>query len=177
MAWYDDLITIERWPATDVNRQALILWAQSEGMPPEANNWLAISSHDIGWMPPPAPYSEPFYATYAEGVEATGHFLAGSNYDQVRHFFSIGTNLVDIYLAINGSPWCSGCQSGHYPIDLYQAVAADLGGGGSEPTPGPGQTPSSVMDGWWAEMMNWYTNGAPLVNAAFAEATAIFEAL
>jgi len=177
--WYVDLIEAAGWPDNTITETALQLWASSEGMPPQANNWLAEETAypTLGALPPVPPYTPPWYSTEAGGVLATLAFLGGSNYDEVRRFFQLGNNLVDIYLAINGSPWCSGCQGGHYPIDLYTEVAPQLAGGGTDIIPTGSETPASLMAGWWSEMEGWVTGGAALVDAAIAEAQAIFEAI
>lgn len=179
MSWFVDLIESAGWPDNNVTETALQAWADSErGNDDPYNNWLGETTvyPTLGAISVPNWYG-PGYSTEAGGVLATLAFLGGSNYNEVRKFFQIGTNLVDIYLAINGSPWCAGCQSGNYPIALYNIVAPDLASGGTDVTPAPGYTPATLMARWWTEMNAWTTGGAVLVDAALAEATALFESI
>lgn len=148
-------------PETPVNFQALTLWAQSEGMPATANNWLATSLRGPGSRTPTPPYSEPFYTSVITGARATSDTLVGGGYGGVVAALQQGTSLRDIYLAINASPWCAGCSTGRYPIALYQAVAATVPATPVTITPPP-PAPTSIivvqngtMNAWSQELAAW----------------------
>jgi hypothetical protein len=170
--WVQALEDFMGWPHTAVNERALLLWAASEGLPDNANNWLAESTPYPGSYPPPAPYSVPFYYEMQSGVDAIGQFLEGSNYADVRAKFQQGTSLLDIYFAIRDSKWCSGCQGGNYPIQLWQAVSADIP---SAPFPPPpsfadpsifGQSfYDQLMIQWWKELAQWVEVDSAIVLA------------
>lgn len=159
------------WPVTTANLEAFSLWAQSEGMPANAHNWLAISTYTKGASAPPYPYSEPFYDTIWDGASATAQFLTGSNYDAVRLAFQDGNSLLNTYAAINASPWCAGCQTGHYPIALWDYLAGDAATVRTVPPPitTKATAGTATVDGymaqWWAELaafveigaQEWYT--------------------
>lgn len=108
------------------NLKALNLWAASEGVRATANNPLAITDPGNHW-----PHAgivaenggDPVYAfpSLAVGAQATAAFLQGSGYGGIRSALANG-DLTAIYVAINSSGWCRGCQGGHYPVQLYQAI-------------------------------------------------------
>ncbi len=108
--------------------EALNLWAQSEGS--VTNNPLATSGKGPGATKCVAQCgsSSPIYEydTVSDGVAQMAKFLQGSNYTRIVKALVGNADLASIYQAINGSKWCAGCQSGHYPVDLFTAV-----GGGS----------------------------------------------
>lgn len=147
-------------PVTDANLKALAFWHQSEGTAAATNNPLAISDganrYPHAGCLAQCGSGSPIYAfpDQATGVAATAHFLQGSYYTRVVEAFRSNAGLAGIFAAINSSPWCAGCQSGHYPVALYNAVgnpnAPDPGpgpgsGAGSGSGPGtPGSTPVNV---------------------------------
>lgn len=132
-------------PVSDANLKALSFWHQSEGTALATNNWLAISDGANKW-----PHAgclaqcgggSPIYAfpDQATGAKATAAFLRGSYYTRVMDAFRSNAGLGAIFAAINASPWCAGCQSGHYPVALYNAI-----GDPNAPDPGPGQGGGAV---------------------------------
>lgn len=138
--WRAALLAAMGAPVTASNLAALGFWHQSEGTNPSTNNWLAIT--DPGNKFPHSGViasngGNPVYAfpDQATGVAATAAFLRGSYYTGVVQAFKANAGLGGIYSAINASKWCSGCQGGHYPVALFQAVgnpaAKDPGPGGS----------------------------------------------
>lgn len=122
-------------PTSHGNLLSLGYWAMSEGMPAAAYNWLATSTSWPGDTRHP-PYSEPFRRDFATGVAATVDFLRGSYYNAVRAALQGDHGPRAIWTAVNRSPWCSGCQSGHYPVDLYDYLQGH--GVTLSPQPGPG---------------------------------------
>jgi len=72
------------------------------------------------------------YDTLSNGVNATAHFLAHESYNGVLTALMDSQDNADGtpnnkgmaagFIAINASGWCKGCQGGHYPIALYQAL-------------------------------------------------------
>jgi len=118
-------------PVNGTTLLALRLWAQSEGMPPSYNNWLAttlnlnaestINSDGVRT-----------YATESAGIRATVATLKGSNYVDVVRAFRAGNSLRRMWSSINASPWCAHCQDGTYPVALHTALR-----GGGAPSPPP----------------------------------------
>ncbi len=122
--WEYDLLKALGAPASQNNLTALNLWAQSEGS--VTNNPLATSGKGAGATTCVAqcgstsPIYE--YATEADGVAQMAGFLKGSYYTAIVRAFVQDVGLAGIYQAINNSPWCKGCQSGQYPVDLSKEV-------------------------------------------------------
>lgn len=134
-------------PGSPLNIDAMQWWADSEGMPGWANNWLATTIDGYGGRP----YNSAgvkAYPTVAEGVNATAATLRFGAYVNVVHWFRVGTSLEDIWSAINSSPWCSRCQNGLYPVVLFRHLNATPS---PRPPPGPpppgGQGPGTGQDG------------------------------
>ncbi len=119
---------------------ALNLWAQSEGS--VTNNPLATSGRGAGATKCVAQCgsSSPIYEydNVADGVAQMAHFMQGSFYTQIVKSLLGNASLADIYTAINSSPWCKGCQKGHYPVDLAQNVSG--GSNGVSSTVGTGSS-------------------------------------
>lgn len=106
-------------------------------MPADSFNWLATSTHWPGDRMQP-PYTEPFRRDFATGVAATVSFLRGSYYTAVVAAFVHDRGARAIWEAVNASPWCKGCQQGHYPVQLYDYLR---GQGVPLPAqPGPGSS-------------------------------------
>jgi len=106
---------------TSTNRVALEEWAQSEGMPASAHNPLAASDHISGWQPTPG-YSEPTYPSDDAAARLYATKFQSAQYVKIGFTLELGNDLNAIYDAINQSPWCSGCQGGHYPIVIYNTL-------------------------------------------------------
>lgn len=169
------------WPDFGYVCTALNLWANSEGLPDYAHNWLAEETYDTNSRAPDPPYSAPFYSGpngVGDGISALYNFLQGSNYNEIRAAFKQGTDIVRMFNAINSSPWCAGCQGGHYPIQLWNYI------GGSGPLAPPG-SPQAAIDaetryfqsqeygwikGWDGELQGWVAVGSTLVYDAIDEA-------
>ncbi|MHB1488245.1 MAG: hypothetical protein ACYCZM_11935 [Acidimicrobiales bacterium] len=108
-------------PVSGIQVEILDLWAQSEGMPDSTNNWLACGT--------PWPGSTQWnstgvqvYPTFDAGSSAIAWSLDNSPYTAIGNGFRAAPGLVAMWKLINASPWCSGCQTGHYPVDLWQAA-------------------------------------------------------
>lgn len=110
-------------PTNDLNVQALLAWAASEGMPASANNPLAASDQIAGAKPTPG-YSEPTYPSAQAAATLYVAKLTSATYANVGDALRQGTSLQSIWFAINQSPWCAGCQAGHYPAVLWNEVKA-----------------------------------------------------
>jgi len=138
--WETDLLKALGAPPSQANLTALNLWAQSEGS--VTNNPLATSGRGAGATKCVAQCgsSSPIYEydTEANGVAQMSQFLKGGYYTAIVRAFQQDAGMAAIYQAINNSPWCKGCQSGHYPVDLSQAVGG--GGPSTSPTVGTGGT-------------------------------------
>lgn len=124
--WETQLLVGLHAPVTATNIAALDVWADSEGVL-EHNNPLASSGVHFGathCIAQCVHNGSPVYAyiDMTDGVAANVGFLYGSNYDGVRAAFQASAGLMGVWRAINRSRWCSGCQSGLYPIDLYRAA-------------------------------------------------------
>lgn len=131
--WEYDLLKALGAPASQNNLTALNLWAQSEGS--VTNNPLATSGKGAGATKCVAQCgsSSPIYEydTEANGVAQMAGFLKGSYYTAIVRAFAQDAGLAAIFQAVNSSPWCKGCQSGQYPVDLSQAA------GGKAPSTSP----------------------------------------
>jgi len=144
MAWYDDLLSKMGAPDSNASTTALQLWAQSEGVPASWNNWLATTEDGYGGVIVNSAGVKA-YPTETDGVDATYATLQGSAYNGVLDAFRGNEGAQEIWDAVNGSPWCGGCQAGLYPVALYDYLqgkggVAPAGGGQTEPTIGPGAT-------------------------------------
>lgn len=124
-------------PASDVNVQALLAWAASEGMPASANNPLAASDQIAGATPTPG-FSEPSYPSAQAAADLYVAKFTSAKYADIGIALVQGTNLQSIYTAINLSPWCAGCQGGNYPAALWNEVKA--AGSTQAPVTPPHQT-------------------------------------
>src|SRR5690348_10304439 len=130
MAGYDwrvDLLNQINAPVTQTNLAALSAWAPSEGTPASWNNPLATTlkyngSVDKNNNNPPVQG----YQSIQDGVTALAKTLKETNngtaYSNVIAAFQQGNDIGAIWAAINNSPWCSGCQNGTYPTQLYSLV-------------------------------------------------------
>lgn len=120
------------WPDTPYNSLALDLWAISEGMPDSWHNYLAtgISSAECS-----APAKLADGSSNVDHVAYCANDLAGAvNFREnmtLAYYKDVGpafkqpdskTKLEQIYLAINRSAYCPNCQSGRYPIALYNYI-------------------------------------------------------
>lgn len=127
----------------------LTMWAESEGMPVNSYNPFATLRTGYGehYVPP---YTAPFYPHPYAGLRATLDTLnSGANgYDQIIQAIREHLGLSGLFDAINQSAWCSGCQGGHYPNVLYNAI---LSGTGAPPAGSTGGTevppPGTVVSG------------------------------
>jgi hypothetical protein len=146
--WIAGILALLGATPTVGNTQALALWARSEGMPPETFNWLAAT--DV--RPGSRDYNSAGvqeYVSMTQGLEVLHAKFTGHIYP------AIGATLIAgqapaIYEAINSSPWCHGCQGGHYPLALYSWIESGQPGTGG-PTPigqQGGQQTGPKLDSW-----------------------------
>lgn len=119
---------------TPVNSAGLQDWAASEGIPADAHNPCATMRTGYGEHYQP-PFTCPFYPTPYAGQRAWRDTLAesGFGYENIVTAFQRQLGLSGIYAAVNQSAWCKGCDSGHYPGQLYAAIS---GATGTPPTSG-----------------------------------------
>lgn len=129
------------------NALALDLWAQSEGAPGWRHNWLNTTLSGYGGVSVNS-VGVKAYPTFAAGVKATAATLSQSNMSGIRYALVSGLDIQVIYSAINASPWCGGCQGGHYPVVLYNYLRG-LGQfpgtsvvAGTRPPPPPADPPA-----------------------------------
>jgi hypothetical protein len=123
-------------PVNTLNLNALQWWAESEGTPPEWNNWLATTRNCCGGVPASPNNVPPVrkYPTVEDGVEATRQTIMLPYYPEALVALRAGTSYRAIWEGINASPWCANCQSGKYPIVLYQHMNDPVP---TEPSPEP----------------------------------------
>lgn len=121
MSWADTVLKKIGAPISGVQVDILDLWAQSEGTPPSINNWLACGT--------PWPGSRPYnasgvqvYPTFNAGSSAIAWSLQHAPYVPISDALRAARGMVSVWKAINASPWCPGCQSGHYPVALWEAA-------------------------------------------------------
>jgi hypothetical protein len=138
-------------PVSKVVATAYQAWADSEGMPDSANNPLAAT--DV--YPGSLPYNSAGvqrYPNLAALVAVYKRKLTSTTYKAIGAALKNAEDLEAIYVAINKSPWCSGCQKGHYPVELYNAVyghvASPLPNQPVQPSQGTPIPPSGVDAAW-----------------------------
>ena len=150
-------------PETSTNRAALEEWAQSEGMPASANNPLAATDRLTG----STDFNSSGVQNYSS-IDVAASLYARKfqtlTYDAIGFALRKGDDLNIIYDAINQSPWCGGCQGGHYPIVMYQQLH---GGAGAPPVQqqeasgtGPGSSTHQV-DLAWTRLMRTLAVAGP----------------
>lgn len=145
--WVDQVLQALGAPTTDSNRAALRAWAASEGTL-TSNNPLAFSGRYPGATTCIAQCgsSSPImaYSSATQGAANTASFILGnSSYASIVQAFRSDAGLQSIFSAINGSPWCSGCQSGTYPTALHAAAGGATGGTAAPPGAPAGSGPAS----------------------------------
>lgn len=136
-------------PDTPANLDALGWWAQSEGTPSWWHNWLATTQPGYGGTDVNSAGVKA-YPTLDDGIAATVATLSGSAYSRVVQALRAGNSLTAIFDAVNASPWCYGCQAGHYPVVLYDHLGTSLPAGGGKPPPpraGSGPPPEQYAAG------------------------------
>lgn len=165
-SWIPALITAMGWPDDPAVSLGLDLWSLSEdstyGMQNKCHNYIAITWPN-GTLPPWNSFKcgnstchVQCYASQAAGIAATVTFLQQTPYsllDQEMHEAWWKGKLEKIFYAINGAPFCSGCQGGHYPIRLYDYLAGHIRSQPSDTlVPGEGpklqRTPVSIFTAW-----------------------------
>lgn len=141
--WRILLLSALNAPQSNLCIDALQWWADSEGMPAYANNWLATTEDGYGGVP----YNSTgvkAYPTITDGVDATAATLGAGTYRNLVAALQSGTSLQDIWSEVNSSPWCAGCQAGLYPVVLFRhlgATPSPTPPSGPPPPPPPGPTP------------------------------------
>jgi hypothetical protein len=121
-SWEAQTLSKGGWPETAINEYALSLWADSEGVSVFANNPLAATDKLAGSTPyPPSPIVQ-VYVSLDQATTLYKNKFTSSTYKAIGAALAKGDDLEAIYQAINQSPWCAGCQGGHYPVSLYNAV-------------------------------------------------------
>ena len=149
-AWIVALQKAIGGPMNSIVVEAYEDWAASEGMANYANNPLAATDAYPGSTPyPPSPTVQ-VYPSLAALVDVYKRKFESATYAAVGKAFEQGSSLEAIYEAINASPWCGGCQGGHYPVDLYNAVFGDVATKASAPPvqAQPSTEPAKVTSNW-----------------------------
>ena len=160
-------------PYNENTLEALLLWAQSEGTPDSWNNPLATTLDCCGGTNVNSAGVKA-YPTVNDGTAATWRTLQGSGYAAVRKAIRDNDSWSDIWSAVNASPWCSGCQSGLYPVALYDAIKAGghipapPPGGSGGGNPAPSEAPASVAPGVVAAWQNLHDQAGPYLSSLLA---------
>jgi len=142
MSWETDLLAkMGASTSSPSNVTSLQLWAQSEGVPDSWNNWLATTQDGYGGINVNSDGVKA-YPTESDGVAATWATLQDAAYKNVVSAFRQNQGEQEIWDAINASPWCGGCQSGHYPVALYDYLY-----GGNPPTSGSSSSEPTLKEG------------------------------
>ena len=138
--WRVQILNMIHAPVNDTNLTALQAWALSES---GYNSTYGTNMAGPGYFNPLAitdGYGVPsvksinsdgvlaFPNTQA-GVTATVRFWQHGYTDIITALRN--SDPVGLYQAVNQSGWCSGCQSGHYPVDLYGYLGGGSVQGGS----------------------------------------------
>lgn len=125
-------------PLSELNVSALQWWADSEGMPAWENNWLATTIDGFGGYAVNS-VGVKAYPSVQAGADATVATLMGGAYSHVVNALRDGSSLVEIWSAVNSSPWCAHCQNGLYPVVLFDNLHATPT---ASPPPASGPPPS-----------------------------------
>lgn len=148
MAWTTDLLTQLGPGPYPAGVRALELWAQSEGVTPAENNPLASGT--------PWPGSVAInrtgvqrYPSMTAAVAAYTYSLTNPPYIPIGQAFRARSGLAALWQVINASPWCRGCQGGHYPVALWTAAGkpAPIAPTPVPTTPTPAPTPGPTTTG------------------------------
>lgn len=121
-AWIPDLTRRLGIDMTDDVRLSLTMWAQTEGMPDSANNVLAATDTIAGSQR----YNSAGVQTYPSIATMNyvyAHKFRSAKYHAILDALASGT-MLDIFNAINQSPWCPDCQGGDYPNVLHQFLVS-----------------------------------------------------
>ena len=62
------------------------------------------------------------YTSLTQAVQVYAAKLGSVLYEAIGQALVSDAGLTAIWTAINASPWCQGCQGGHYPEALYGAL-------------------------------------------------------
>lgn len=151
-SWQQEVLALIGAPDTTANHLALSWWAASEGTDWNRNNWLATTLKTdpqgnqiptAGIIAPNGGNPVPAYPTSDIGAHATAWTIQA--YPAIVGAFRNGNDLAGVYRAINSSSWCSGCQGGRYPVQLYQAVSKEPNIGPEAINLSPEQTAQRVQ--------------------------------
>jgi hypothetical protein len=116
-------------PGTDVNLNALKLWADSGAVPADWLNPLAATEEIPGALSV-GRGGVKAYPSEADAVAATAAQLRRTPFAAIVRALQHGHDGFAIYRAVNASPWGAGLQHGYYPAALrdflYQGVAAPV---------------------------------------------------
>ena len=156
-------------PFSQHTLDALLYWADSEGVPESWNNPLATTYSGYGGADVNSAGVKS-YPTEQDGIDATYATLQGGGYSAVVKAIRGNASWSDIWSAVNASPWCGGCQGGKYPVALYDAIQSGGGtppvsaGGGAPSGGAPSETPASVDPGVLAGWSNLHYQAGPVIN-------------
>lgn len=120
-SWESDLLSVLGAPHSQTNIEALQYWAVSEGVPTSWNNWLATTYDGYGGRNVNS-VGVKAYPTQSDGAHAIAATITNGRYNALVLALLEGDSITRVYDAINDSPWCGGCQGGHYPIALYNFI-------------------------------------------------------
>lgn len=123
-------------PHSDDNLLSLALWAQLESVLPYCNNPLAAYDH---WQGSTPYIRQPLVQCYTSEKDMLDVYVLkfGSDlYGAIARAWQQDAGLQKIYLAINESPWCKGCNDGFYPATLYRAAFGQIPHNAAETAPG-----------------------------------------
>lgn len=131
------------------NLLGLELWAESEQVPADWHNPLGAT---IAW--PGSRILEAgavqAYPGQAAGIGATALALHARRMTPVLEALRGDLGPAAIYREVNASPWCPGCQDGHYPEALYlqlHPAARAAAGAGAGAAGGLRLTPQHIGGG------------------------------
>lgn len=126
----------------------LIWWHESEGTPDSWHNPMATTYACCGGVNVNSAGVKK-YPTWDAGMLATAHTLRLSYYTDVVRELKQGNSLLQLWKAINASPWCKGCQGGTYPTVIYKNLGAS-----APPVPG-GQGGGTVQGPTLEQQWDW----------------------
>lgn len=186
--WEDLVLDDIGAPKNSTTRYALELWAQSEGMFPGWNNWLAVKEQGFGGSQAPgAPEGIMRYPSIQDGASATAAVIKQSNMSDILSALRKGDSMLDIFTAINTSPWCHDkngpagkCQDGYYPKTIWAFIQNGyLSTYGPQPSvSAPGQPPVTSAEASFGDVAIAAFKTFPAhVNSANARASQLLSAV
>lgn len=134
MTWQTHTLALLGAPTRTTSIEVLTEWALSEGTLAAIDNPLACGT-PFGGSTRYNATGVQHYPSLTVAAEAYAFSLTHYPYRNIGAAFVAGASPLHLWRLINASPWCSHCQTGHYPEVLWATVG--------RPTPSTPTTPAT----------------------------------